>query len=360
MKNGIFLLIVWIMASLTMHAQTTPTTHTVAKGETLFQISQKYDIAISDLKKMNPNIVGDNITIGQQIILNPIAAGPTVAVNFKKDSIEEKVRDIIKEDEEKADAAIRPTAAANAKKVADAPAANEGQLLNMKDDAMIIAPKPMSIDTQPVIASQQQNEASTIDTANLILLNKLKPIKHIVGKKETLFSIAKMYNISLNELRNWNDFSGDNISPDDEVIVAWITPTDEAALNLSFTNAGAGEERPTKPNIPLYDDWLALAKDTTGAYRLKTETGAATWFDDSDMSSGKNNMYALHKSAPRNSIIQVTNPINGRKVYVKVVGTFLSTAANKNIYIRLTESAAKKLNILDDKLIVEMRYYLER
>lgn len=45
-----------------------PSEYTVKKGDSLFKISKKYNISVSDIKKKN-NLRGDNLSIGQKLVL---------------------------------------------------------------------------------------------------------------------------------------------------------------------------------------------------------------------------------------------------------------------------------------------------
>ena len=86
---------------------------------------------------------------------------------------------------------------------------------------------------------------------------------------------------------------------------------------------------------------------------VKREKGVAVWLDN-DRSENLQNNFALHKTAPIGSIIKVRNPMNGRAIYVKVVGRLPDNIANENILIKLSKGAARKLNVLDEKFVAEL------
>lgn len=54
-------------------------THTVAKGETLYSISKKYNTSIAQLKALNPDISLDVLSINQEINVNGNVASQTPA-----------------------------------------------------------------------------------------------------------------------------------------------------------------------------------------------------------------------------------------------------------------------------------------
>ncbi|QCK16087.1 LysM peptidoglycan-binding domain-containing protein [Mangrovivirga cuniculi] len=60
--------------------------------------------------------------------------------------------------------------------------------------------------------------------------------KHIVKKKETLFSISRKYNITVNEIKTWNDLDGNSIDLGQELIVS--APSGSSSQSKTTTNTG--------------------------------------------------------------------------------------------------------------------------
>jgi rare lipoprotein A (peptidoglycan hydrolase) len=75
------------------------------------------------------------------------------------------------------------------------------------------------------------------------------------------------------------------------------------------------------------------------------EKGVAAWIDDEDVNPRK--YFGLHRTAPIGTIIKVTNPMNHKYVFVKVVGTLPDTGDNANIIIKISKASASKLEVLD-------------
>ncbi|MGI8892798.1 MAG: peptidoglycan-binding protein, partial [Bacteroidia bacterium] len=84
------------------------------------------------------------------------------------------------------------------------------------------------------------------------------------------------------------------------------------------------------------------------------EKGSASWIDDNDINPSK--FYALHRSAPTGTIIKVTNRMNNKTVFVKVVGVLPNTGDNSNITIKLSKAAASKLDVIDARFQAELNY----
>ena len=140
---------------------------------------------------------------------------------------------------------------------------------------------------------------------------------HIIKKGETLYSISKNYNISVNYLKKINNLNSNSLSIGQRIIIEIIEDNNE--LN-SVTNR---------------------------------EEGFASTIED-NTSSDK--YLALHKSADTGTIIFVKNQMNGNIVIVRVIGTLPNTGVNDKIDIRLSNIAFEKLNAKDEVIPVELTY----
>ncbi|GAB3572899.1 DPBB and LysM peptidoglycan-binding domain-containing protein [Hymenobacter daeguensis] len=65
---------------------------------------------------------------------------------------------------------------------------------------------------------------------------------------------------------------------------------------------------------------------------------------------------ALHKTAPVGTIMQVKNSGNGLSVYVRVIGKLPDTGENNDILVRLSPRAVQKLGTADARFRVETNY----
>ena len=143
---------------------------------------------------------------------------------------------------------------------------------------------------------------------------------HIIKKGETLYSISKNYNISVNYLKKINNLNSNSLSIGQRIIIEIIEDNNE--LN-SFTNK---------------------------------EEGFASTIED-NISSDK--YLALHKTATTGTIIFVKNQMNDNVVIVRVIGALPNTGINEKINIRLSRVAFEKLDAKDDIIPVELTYVKE-
>ncbi|MEZ4887707.1 MAG: LysM peptidoglycan-binding domain-containing protein [Chitinophagales bacterium] len=341
-------------------AQNNTTNHIVKKGETLYRLSVMYKLSIPDIKAVNPNIVGDNINIGD-IVKIPVGGSSLVNMSATAgidNGIEVKLGDVPGVDMS-ADKLTAETAAQYKKTIVENPLAGpipDGKIIlasppTQKPDVKITAnpstgETPIAVDKKPKTLIDDLEKISPKD---MVDLGDIKPVRHIVSTGETLYGLSKMYNQSLKALQNWNDLSAGAIKNGQGLIVGWLVPEGAKAL--------AVPPKPMKPMTVFERKYFNMVEDSTGKYKQKAQTGIATWFDETEPSRG-DNMYALHKDAPLFSIVRVTNPLNNRSIYVKVIQKLPDNTANEGVLIRLTSSAAKELNILDEKSQVSTRFFV--
>tara|TARA_B100000989_G_C19413238_1_gene415287 strand:- start:12 stop:551 length:540 start_codon:yes stop_codon:yes gene_type:complete len=148
---------------------------------------------------------------------------------------------------------------------------------------------------------------------------------HNVEKGETLFSISKIYKISLDSLILINGLSKYNLSIGQKILVELKSVTDNDISN-------------SKKSITLKEEGFASS--------IENETST-------------NKYLALHKSARVGTIIFIKNQMNDNMVIVRVIGKLPDTGDNKNVNIKLSTAAFDKLNPVDKIIPIEMTYVLE-
>ena len=75
-----------------------------------------------------------------------------------------------------------------------------------------------------------------------------------------------------------------------------------------------------------------------------------------DGSTSNQNMFCLHKKAPVGTKVKVVNPMNGRSLTLKVVGKIPNLAEDMGVAIKITYSAARKLNLRDNRFELKCSY----
>ena len=174
-------------------------------------------------------------------------------------------------------------------------------------------------------------------------------VMYQVKPKDTVYKIAKTkFNMSLDTFRLLNNMTHDTLEIGDKVMVGWID------INGIPTKIGVRAWLPPT----LYDDYKSL-KNT---YWIKsqmeekveiTQKGVAVW----NKSQNSAELFALHKTAPIGSILQVTNPLNDRVIYVKVIGKFQTAGHRYDAILFLSSAAANALGGINKNFRVEIHYF---
>jgi len=97
-----------------------------------------------------------------------------------------------------------------------------------------------------------------------------------------------------------------------------------------------------------------------GDYKEESEKAVTRWMKDVEGFPASKGYFALHRTLPIGSILRVENPVNGRYVYAKVIGHLPRREENKDIQMKLPESAGKELKAFDDIALLEIYYLKEK
>lgn len=228
---------------------------------------------------------------------------------------------------------------------------------------------------------------------------------HVVAKGETLYSISRQYQLSVEELKSMNNLSDNNLALGMGLVVSseipepsenskgspgevsgqidtylnqfekYLVQTGETLQGIS-TKLGNSVDSLKRWN-DLSSHYLKIGqellykpspKDTTIHSIQPKETGRTEIdgrgfervFEEGivavieDMDTKK--FLALHRKLPIGTNLEVRNLMNNQVVHVKVVGILPKTGLNKNVLVRISQPAYDQLGILDKKARVEVSY----
>jgi LysM repeat protein len=200
---------------------------------------------------------------------------------------------------------------------------------------------------------------ATAKTLPAVIKSAGVPTTYTVGKGETLFAIARKFQMTPAELIKLN-----NLPADGGVRVGQV-------LNVNSAEAAAPTAAKAEPKTttPIADKPAQIATvTTTPAPEDKEEnhvptraSEVVTRVTESGMGaiiekSGTDKYLALHKTAPVGTIMQVKNMMSGQSVYVRVIGKLPDTGENNNILVRISPRAVQKLGTADQRFRVETSY----
>jgi len=251
-----------------------------------------------------------------------------------------------------------------------------------------------------------------LQTESLKNNEALVPIYHLMQAREGLYRASVNYNkVPLDVLKKWNNLSGDAVGANTKLIIGFLkiskdqSPLVSQAIKISPSGVtekpvaivdkpvkkvkaetNIEKEQPKKeeenkvssiPNQPnpviekteeintiggtktvinfnggkfknVYFDQI---KNKTSVY----ESGAgATFKTTSGWQDGK--YYCFHNTAEPGTIIKITNNINGKSIYAKVLDAIPDIKQNTGLLLRLSNSGATELGVLDNKFDCSITY----
>ena len=191
--------------------------------------------------------------------------------------------------------------------------------------------------------------SAVVDPANNadVPANNIQQYKVSAG--ETLFSIAKRFNTSVEDITSLNKLTSTDLKPDQILKVRTGLPPEVRTIAKQ-------DVLKTDSTAMQIDSASADAKFRANRFGLyeKNEKGVATWIDDTSLDPKKE--LVLHRSAPIGTVIKITNPMNNHTTYAKVVGRFTDSEATKDVLIVMTKNTADALGALDKRIHVNISY----
>lgn len=272
--------------------------HKVEKGQGLYSISKKYGVSLSELIAENPG--SQSVIKVDQIIMVPTSKEVKLEEPVVEDFFDKT--DGLQDEEEKSE--------------------------------------------------QENTDKSTYATY------------HTVEKGETLFAIARKYNTNVDVIKSLNYLSSDVISEGQRLLVPsssdsaigeinteeYEIDVDAAVEELQVPKVKEGVVNTDTPVVEGYSIKVIRLEE----YNLeKVEESGTSQISQEEIPNNKN--FAYHASAPKGTVIMVTNPQNNKTVFVKVIGNF-ERAADSPMILKLSKLSASSIGIDVNGAAVKLSY----
>jgi LysM repeat protein len=298
--------------------------HRIELKETLYGISKRYGTTVEAILQQNPTADG-GLEVGQ------ILKVPYVSTAKKSTNSE---RHIVAEKETMFSIARQYGLTVDELRQLNNITGNSistGQELIVKKNSG--SPSPIKNTTQPI--------------------QSLKGA-HTVAEKETLYSVARQYGITVEQLKEWNSLPSNDVKPGQVLFV--LRPTHQGMV-VTEPAKPAVIEKPVNavPEItkPVVTTPIKISEGFKDGKEV-VETGLAELIEGTQ---GNRKYLALHRTAPTGTILKIKNQMNDREVFVRVIGQLPDTAGNDKLIIKISKSAYDRLSAIDLKFMVEVTWY---
>jgi len=314
--------------------------HLVGEKETLFGLSKRYGVTVARILEFNPTADG-GIEAGQLLKVPYVPKGRTQTAEGTVHKVQPK------------ETLFSISRMYNVS-IDDIKSWN-----NLKDNAL-------SVGQDVLIKKNKDASVSTVPPAT----NTTKPdqikMTHTVATGETLYSIARKYNVSVDQIKEWNSLASNELKLSQTIYVAQPmfqqgtqTKTDVAKTTPPATNTTTTATTTTTPvnttptQTASAGSPVKISESVLGTDEIH-ELGLAELIDGTE---GNRKYLALHRTAKTGSILKVRNELNNREVFVRVAGQLPNTAVNDKLVIKVSKSAFDRQFIVDQKFRVEVTYY---
>ncbi len=297
--------------------------HQVSEHETLYGISRRYGTPITSILEFNPT-AGSGLETGQlmKIPYVPRAKVQTAEGTIHKVAAKETLFFISKLYDVSVD---------------DLKTWNNLSNNTLSLGQELIIKKKSSVMKQP--AEPQET--------------KTTPGTYLVEGKETLYSIARKWGVTVQQLKDWNSLPGDEVKVGQLLIVSsngFRSVNKVEVKSEEVKQPVLGKEEVKQENR---DNTVRVSERVFGSDEVK-EGGLAELIEGTE---GNRKYLALHRTAKEGTILKVRNELNNREVFVRVVGPLPETGINDKLVIKISKSAYDRLGAIDPKFRVEVTYY---
>ena len=305
--------------------------HEVSEGETLFAISQRYNVSMDDLRELNKKVNLKKLNIGDTL---RIPLFPQLAKG-------KKTRHVVEEGE-----TLFSISQEYRVEVDDV------RTWNAIGDASIDIGQELIV----YLDAAASDEVASMPDATKYEL-------HTVKEGETLYAIARTYGVEVDELRKRNSLSNEAIQFGQTLIIkekelAMTPPAMPDVEVVPTTRPPVRSRRPSRSKAleaerKRFEDIKEQESKALEDIEIMSEMGFASVIEG----GGATKKYlALHRTAPVGAVLRVRNEMNEVSVFVRVIGKLPDTGVNDKINIRLTPAAYEKLGGINERFPVEISY----
>lgn len=303
--------------------------HQVGEHETLYGVSRRYGTPITAILEFNPK-AASGLEVGQllQILYVPKASVQTAA-GIHKVAAKETLFSIAKQ----YNVSIDELKAWN----------------NLKDYGLSQG--------QELIVKRPSGAAEVVKARE----DKVATGFHRVEDKESLFSIAKKYGVTVQEIKDWNGIVGSDVKVGQMLVILPATgstlPGSSTVSNPTVNQKEVRQEEikqvTAAKEAVKQESTIRISENVRGSDEVR-EGGLAELIEGTE---GNRKYLALHRTAKVGAIIKVRNELNNREVFVRVVGPLPDTGVNDKLVVKISKSAYDRLGAIDPKFRVEVTYY---
>ena len=178
---------------------------------------------------------------------------------------------------------------------------------------------------------------------------------HVVQAGEGLYALARNFEVTVEELVEWNQLKTSSLDLGQEVIVGKIGQQRPVVEEQTVVEDPVVVDEPTAVNDPTVVAGAAVAAAFVPMIEVQENGMAASIEGEEDQT-----YLGMHRDIPIGTLVAVRNEMNDQVVFVRIVGKLPDTGINEKVIIRLSQGAVKQLLTIDPKFRVEISYLIAK
>jgi len=227
-----------------------------------------------------------------------------------------------------------------------------GGIIKVPTDMLFSAPVAQpGAAKAPASASATVANPSAAVTASADTDAGVQQYKVSVG--ETLYSIAKRFNTTVEDIVKLNNLPSSNAAAGQLLKIKLNSATPPPPVIPAPQPIIARRDSVSYSSPQDSMNAVKFGANKFGLYE-KAEKGIAISMTDEGLDPSKK--LALHRTAPVGTVIKITNPMTGKTTFAKVVGRFTDSESTKDAIIVVTKNVADSIGALDKRVHVNISY----
>jgi LysM repeat protein len=174
---------------------------------------------------------------------------------------------------------------------------------------------------------------------------------HTVQSGQTLYAISKLYDASVDDIKEWNNLTSNELSVGQKIIVAKVTvvPT---TVTVAKDTVEIDEQVKGSNNVKVaIKKKEVISKQKKTSYNPQKQIGLVVLGTEEKLNYKFS--YCLHPTAPIGTIMVLTCSFNDRVILVKVVG---NTSMEEGVILKVNKSVFDSLSIDNESFDAEVTY----
>jgi LysM repeat protein len=170
---------------------------------------------------------------------------------------------------------------------------------------------------------------------------------YVVKKSESVYKIAKGYfNMHEDSLIARNKLKNNDLKLGQKLLIGWLSVK---GISESMRKVKDG------PAVvkALIDNKTHFQVESVTKKEIQ-HRGVASWQKEDKQLN--NQLFALHRDCPLNTMIAINNPMKNKTIYAKVIGR-IPDNTESNVEVIVSPAVAHLLGALDPHFFVKVKYY---